>query len=41
MPAWLELLLNLGGYAGFLALATRSASPGRSSSDDHFRDGKT
>ena len=41
MPAWLELLLNLGGYAGFLALATRSASPGRSSNDDHCCGGKT
>jgi len=41
MPAWLELLLNLGGYAGFLALATRSASLGRSSHDDRFCGGKT
>ncbi|TFV72122.1 hypothetical protein E4K64_25310 [Bradyrhizobium frederickii] len=23
MPAWLEVLLNLSGYAGFLALASR------------------
>jgi hypothetical protein len=23
MPAWLEILLNLSGYAGFVALATR------------------
>jgi hypothetical protein len=24
MPAWLEILLNLSGYAGFVAIATRS-----------------
>ncbi|MGY8631771.1 hypothetical protein RAD15_04620 [Bradyrhizobium sp. 14AA] len=23
MPAWLEVLLNLSGYAGFVALASR------------------
>ncbi|MHC4043593.1 hypothetical protein [Bradyrhizobium sp. 23AC] len=28
MPAWLEVLLNLSGYAGFVALASRgTASP--------------
>lgn len=26
MPAWLEVLLNLSGYAGFVALATRGAA---------------
>jgi len=26
MPAWLEILLNLSGYAGFVALARRGAS---------------
>ncbi|WP_283844171.1 hypothetical protein [Bradyrhizobium sp. BR 10289] len=26
MPAWLEVLLNLSGYAGFVALASRGAS---------------
>lgn len=40
MPAWLEILLNLSGYAGFVALASRgTAGPqapadGRISSDD-------
>jgi hypothetical protein len=41
MPAWLEVLLDLVGYAGFLALATRSPSPGRPSSDDQVCNGKT
>jgi len=26
MPAWLDILLNLSGYAGFVALATHGAS---------------
>jgi hypothetical protein len=26
MPAWLEVLLNLSGYAGFLALASRGTT---------------
>jgi hypothetical protein len=34
MPAWLEVLLNLVGYAGFLALATRSARRAGNSNDD-------
>jgi hypothetical protein len=34
MPAWLEVLLNLIGYAGFLALAARSASRSGKSNDD-------
>ncbi|MHB0767678.1 hypothetical protein [Bradyrhizobium sp. 5.13L] len=25
MPVWLEVLVNLSGYAGFVALATRGA----------------
>jgi hypothetical protein len=38
MPAWLEVLLNLVGYAGFLALAARSASQARGPGDDsHLR----
>lgn len=28
MPVWLEILLNLSGYAGFVALAARGADPG-------------
>jgi len=34
MPAWLEVLLNLSGYAGFVALATRGGGPGDHSADD-------
>lgn len=26
MPVWLEVLLNLSGYAGFVALATRGGA---------------
>ncbi|MEY9885319.1 MULTISPECIES: hypothetical protein [unclassified Bradyrhizobium] len=26
MPAWLEVLLNLSGYAGFVALASRGGA---------------
>jgi hypothetical protein len=31
MPAWLEILLNLSGYAGFVALANRGAACPRAS----------
>lgn len=34
MPAWLEVLLNLSGYAGFVALATRGAACSQDSADD-------
>jgi len=34
MPVWLEVLLNLSGYAGFVALATRGGASSDSSSDD-------
>ncbi|MGX1322607.1 ribonucleotide reductase beta subunit family protein with ferritin-like domain [Bradyrhizobium sp. USDA 377] len=34
MPAWLEVLLNLSGFAGFVALATRGASRGEASATD-------
>jgi len=34
MPVWLEVLLNLSGYAGFVALATRGAACSRESSED-------
>ncbi|EJN15647.1 hypothetical protein PMI42_00664 [Bradyrhizobium sp. YR681] len=34
MPAWLEVLLNLSGYAGFVALATRGAAGPRAATDD-------
>ena len=36
MPAWLEVLLNLSGYAGFVALASRGAACPRSPADDRF-----
>ncbi|WP_426608936.1 hypothetical protein [Bradyrhizobium sp. McL0616] len=26
MPVWLDILLNLSGYAGFVAIATRGPS---------------
>jgi hypothetical protein len=32
MPAWLEVLLNLSGFAGFVALATRGGP--RAGADD-------
>ncbi len=35
MPAWLEVLLDLVGYAGFLTLAARSTSRCGNSNDDH------
>ena len=41
MPAWLEVVVNLVGYAGFLALASRSASRSRASDDDHIRGDET
>ncbi|MCS3725925.1 hypothetical protein [Bradyrhizobium betae] len=34
MPLWLEVLLNLSGYAGFVALASRGAAPGGVSADE-------
>jgi hypothetical protein len=34
MPAWLEVLLNLSGFAGFVALATRGSSGPRAGADD-------
>jgi hypothetical protein len=34
MPVWLEILLNLCGYAGFVALARRGASCPAAPADD-------
>ncbi len=34
MPVWLEVLVNLSGYAGFVALATRGAGYPDTSTDD-------
>lgn len=34
MPVWLEVLLNLSGYAGFVALATRGAACPQDCADD-------
>ncbi|MGL3109692.1 hypothetical protein [Bradyrhizobium sp. BR 1432] len=36
MPAWLEVLLNLSGYAGFVALATRGGTFRDRSADDRI-----
>ena len=36
MPVWLEVLLNLSGYAGFVALATRGAAPDGVSADERI-----
>jgi hypothetical protein len=39
MPAWLEILLNLSGYAGFVALARRGAAWPQAPADDRaYRD---
>lgn len=37
MPLWLEVLVNLSGYAGFVALATRNPSIGIVSDDEPSR----
>ncbi|WP_375309125.1 hypothetical protein WHZ77_17750 [Bradyrhizobium sp. A5] len=36
MSVWLEVLLNLSGYAGFVALATRGAAPDGVSADERI-----
>ncbi|MBR0867647.1 hypothetical protein JQ614_39430 [Bradyrhizobium diazoefficiens] len=36
MPVWLEVLLNLSGYAGFVALASRGTSCPRAAADDRI-----
>ena len=36
MPVWLEVLLNLSGYAGFVALASRGTACPRASADDRI-----
>ncbi|WP_283810979.1 hypothetical protein [Bradyrhizobium genosp. SA-3] len=36
MPAWLEVLLNLSGYAGFVALATRGGTFRDTSANDRM-----
>jgi hypothetical protein len=36
MPAWLEVLLNLSGYAGFVALASRGTACPRTPADDRI-----
>ena len=38
MPVWLEVLLNLCGYVGFVALATSGAAcSGDSAEDETYR----
>ncbi len=36
MPAWLEVLLNLSGYAGFVVLASRGTAGPRAAADDRI-----
>ncbi|MET4721992.1 hypothetical protein ABIF63_006098 [Bradyrhizobium japonicum] len=36
MPAWLEVLLNLSGYAGFVALARRGTEGPDHAADDRI-----
>ncbi len=36
MPAWLEVLLNLSGYAGFVALASRGGACRDTPTDDQI-----
>jgi hypothetical protein len=40
MPVWLEVLLNLSGYAGFVALAASGASCSHDSAEDKTYAGK-
>lgn len=35
MPVWLEILLNLSGYAGFVALATTGVGCTDDCAEDH------
>ncbi|WP_152033406.1 hypothetical protein [Bradyrhizobium sp. DOA9] len=34
MPVWLEVLLNLSGYAGFVALASRGPAGPQARADE-------
>ncbi len=36
MPAWLEILLNLSGYAGFVALASRGVADPQAPADERI-----
>ncbi|WP_283815658.1 hypothetical protein [Bradyrhizobium campsiandrae] len=40
MPAWLEVLLNLSGFAGFVALARSGVACPQASDDDKVFGGK-
>ena len=40
MPVWLEVLLNIVGYVGFLALVLRSGARRGKPNDDHICGGK-
>lgn len=40
MPAWLEILLNLSGYAGFVALATTGIECPDDCAEDHITGGE-
>jgi hypothetical protein len=34
MPVWLDILINLVGYGGFIAIATYHRSPGEEPPED-------
>jgi hypothetical protein len=36
MPVWLEVLLNLSGYAGFVALASHGGASASVRTDEHI-----
>ncbi|MBR0974122.1 MULTISPECIES: hypothetical protein [Bradyrhizobium] len=36
MPVWLEILVNLSGYAGFVALATHGTACCETSADNRI-----
>lgn len=41
MPVWLEVLLNLSGYAGFVALASRGGTFTNATTDDRTWGGRS
>jgi hypothetical protein len=38
MPVWMEILINVIGYAGFIAIATYHRSPGHRSPGNKLPD---
>ena len=39
MPVWMEVLINIVGYAGFIGIATFNRSPGNETADNAARTG--